>query len=352
MEGGQEPPFRNYLNMLEPLQSTRFERQAVCQKAIVSLLQYVNKPCVLVGEGSGCQIAWLAADVVPDLVAGIVAVSPSGPPFGTANGIKTNGEPAYNNKYELSKSLRIYGLTDIPITFDPPLEPPRNILEGLCYDSGSSFSDRYLGDNEPNIGPMLYLERRTFIERRNPSTKRFWWAQKKRSFSNPDGIRQLENIKKVHQLVLTGSSSENSVYDHATVLFMKQAGCDKLTWRRLGDFGLSGNSRLMFLETNSDQIAHMITTWINKTVTTSLRRPSAIAVESEAPQPSAIAVGPEAPRPSIVKESEASQPSATVVEPEAQPALPSPVTPSVEKADCKEADCIVVEPLDEPMDEP
>lgn len=50
---------------------------------------------------------WLIADARPELVRGILSIEPSGPPF---------REAIFSNT-----SARPYGLTDIPLTYDPPV---------------------------------------------------------------------------------------------------------------------------------------------------------------------------------------------------------------------------------------
>jgi len=62
----------------------------------------------------GGLMPWLIADVRPELVRGILSIEPSGPPF---------REAIFSNT-----SARPYGLTDIPLTYDPPVANPMKPL--------------------------------------------------------------------------------------------------------------------------------------------------------------------------------------------------------------------------------
>jgi len=59
-------------------------------------------------------IGWPIADARPKLVKAIIAAEPSGPPF--ANAVFGN-EPA-----------RLWGVTDIPMTYDPPVSDPKQLV--------------------------------------------------------------------------------------------------------------------------------------------------------------------------------------------------------------------------------
>ncbi|WP_127128769.1 alpha/beta fold hydrolase [Georgenia sp. SYP-B2076] len=72
-------------------------------------------PAVLVTHSAGGPVGWLVADARPDLVQGIAAVEPMGPPFAEFPGMGT-----------LS-----WGLTAAPITYDPPARAPEE-LRGLA----------------------------------------------------------------------------------------------------------------------------------------------------------------------------------------------------------------------------
>ena len=56
---------------------------------------------------------WLIADARPQLVKAIVAIEPAGPPF--------------EGTLVASEKKRSWGLTDIPVTYDPPIKDPSEI---------------------------------------------------------------------------------------------------------------------------------------------------------------------------------------------------------------------------------
>lgn len=63
----------------------------------MSILRRLNAAAtILVGEGSGATVAWLAADRAPELVACIVAIEPDGSPFVCANPFYLGGFQLYD----------------------------------------------------------------------------------------------------------------------------------------------------------------------------------------------------------------------------------------------------------------
>ena len=50
-----------------------FQRQRYGRDKVVRLLRNIGK-ATLVGEGTGATIAWLAADMVPEFVHGVIAI--------------------------------------------------------------------------------------------------------------------------------------------------------------------------------------------------------------------------------------------------------------------------------------
>lgn len=73
--------------------------------------------------------------------------------------------------------------------------------------------------------------------------------------------RQLANLRTMSHVVVTGQASAHSTYDWTTVQFLRQAGVAAHRLQ-LEDYNIRGNGHLMFLESNSDQIASLISAWI------------------------------------------------------------------------------------------
>src|SRR5215472_660899 len=82
------------------------------QEAGAALLDKIGPAIVLTHSQSG-PFGWLIADARPNLVKGIVAIEPSGPPF--ENTIIGTGK------------ARAWGPTDIALTYDPPVKDPSEI---------------------------------------------------------------------------------------------------------------------------------------------------------------------------------------------------------------------------------
>ncbi|KAF5009065.1 hypothetical protein FDECE_4688 [Fusarium decemcellulare] len=250
-----DPIFAKYCASLTTLHLNKIERQSLAQNALQALLQHVGKS-VLISEGTGSNMAWLATDVEPGLVAGVIAVEPAGPPFGTAKPRLGNPNRTYTQFIQRDKNNRIYGLTDIPLTYDPPTHPhegfdqparePLDIERILRPDQlGACFMQKRLEGSESTTSP----------------------EDRAAELVAPAGsVRQLTNLKKVPQAVVTAHASSHMQYDWATASFMIQAGVD-VDWIRLEEQKILGNGHLMFLETNSDQIARVLVNWIaRKTV--------------------------------------------------------------------------------------
>ncbi|KAF5645473.1 hypothetical protein F52700_2036 [Fusarium sp. NRRL 52700] len=223
-----DPVFAKYCASLETLHLNKVERQSLAQNALQALLRHVGKS-ILVGEGSGGAAAWLATDVEPDLVAGVIVLEPPGPPFGTACPKERNPYRQYTPFIQYEEGTRIYGLTDIPLTYDPPAHP-------------------HGGYGHPEKNPL------DITQLTSPDGKSECFVQAPKP-------RKLINIKKVPNAVVTAHASSHGMYDWATVTFMLQAGvkCDLI---KLEDKNILGNGHLMFLETNSNEIAQVLMDWI------------------------------------------------------------------------------------------
>lgn len=241
------------------LHLNKVERQSLAQNALQALLRHIGKS-ILIGEGAGGNATWLAADVEPDLIAGAIAVEPVGPPFGTACPREANPYHRYNPFIQRQEGTRIYGLADIPITYDPPA----HAHEGFDPPAKDPL------DLIKVIAPNNKSE--CFMQRTPDST-----AEYTRKPGNK--VRQLINIKKVPCFVVTAQASSHAIYDWAVVAFMMQAGVET-DWTRLEDEGIKGNGHLMFLETNSDEIAQVLLNWILRKATPKsfLDMPSSMAL--------------------------------------------------------------------------
>ncbi|KAJ6442679.1 hypothetical protein O9K51_03854 [Purpureocillium lavendulum] len=244
--------FENYYASLGPLPLRKAERQGLSQDALSNLLQRTGR-AALVGEGTGATMAWLAADAVPHLVAGVVAIEPAGPPAGNASRPCSDGVRRYSPLICFDPTVRQYGIAEIPLTYDPPV--------GAAVDhNGVAVSD----------STPLEFQAQTFTDDEDgrPRTcmmQRVRWdalvTDETGGLRLPQP-RQLVNLSKVPHAVVTAPASSHSTYDWATVQYLRQAGVEVLHLR-LEHYNMWGNGHLMFLEDNSDQVASLVMGWID-----------------------------------------------------------------------------------------
>ena len=143
------------------------ETQQRNKDAGAALLDKIGPAIVLTHSQSGA-FGWLIADARPQLVKGIVAIEPSGPPF-EATIIGTG-------------RTRPWGPTDIPITYDPPVKDPSEIA---------------IEREAKADGPDLFV----------------CWMQKAPA-------RQLVNLKNIPVMIMAAEASYHQLYDHCTAKYL------------------------------------------------------------------------------------------------------------------------------------
>ena len=188
------------------------ETQARNQAAGAALLDKIGSAIVLTHSQSG-PFGWLIADARPNLVKAVIGIEPSGPPFENAIIGKGKG--------------RVWGVTDIPMTYDPPVKDPAEIA----------------------------VERE---ERADGADLFTCWMQKAPA-------RQFVNLKGIPALVMASEASYHAAYDHCTAKYLNQAGM-KTEFMRLEDKGIHGNGHMVMIEKNNLDIAHLIDEWVVKNV--------------------------------------------------------------------------------------
>jgi pimeloyl-ACP methyl ester carboxylesterase len=194
-----DPIFDAFYASLAPFLADEAETQALGQKAGAALLDRIG-PALLLTHSQGGALGWLIADARPDLVRGIAAVEPSGPPM---------------------HKERVWGPTAIPLRYDPPVERPEDLARAIGRTSAS----------EP----------------------RWTW-------SGPERI--LPNLIDIPVLMVLSESSYHVPYDPSTAAFLRAAGV-KVEVLRLAEAGLRGNGHLMMLERNSSDVASRIARWLS-----------------------------------------------------------------------------------------
>jgi len=203
-----DPIFDQFYASQVQFLASNAETQKLVQHAAAALLDRIGPAIVLTHSQSG-PFGWLIADVRPKLVKAIVAVEPSGPPFqDTVIG---------------KDKARAWGVTDIPITYDPPITDPSQLQ-----------IEQQATPDKPDLVQC--------------------WQQKA-------PVHSLANLRSIPVMLLTSEASFHAVYDHCTARYLKQAGVNT-DFVRLEERGIHGNAHMMMLEKNNLQIAKLITSWL------------------------------------------------------------------------------------------
>jgi pimeloyl-ACP methyl ester carboxylesterase len=184
------------------------ETQSLFQAAGVALLDRIG-PAIVVTHSQSGSLGWLLGDARPTLVKGIVALEPSGPPF--------------RNAVFDENSARTWGLTDIPLTYEPP--------------AARSGDLKTVTQQVPDGADLVPCVRQA------------------------DPPRQLVRLKGIPVLIVTAEASYHAVYDHCTAQFLTQAGVPN-TFMRLEREGIRGNGHMLMLEMNHFEIAAAVQRWL------------------------------------------------------------------------------------------
>jgi pimeloyl-ACP methyl ester carboxylesterase len=187
----------------------------------VALLEKIG-PSILLTHSQSGVFGWKLADARPELVKAHVAVEPNGPPFYDIS--FQGGENWYKDSEKVG---RAWGITRIPLTFDPPASDPSQL--GM-------------------------------VRQENPDA-----PELVRCWLQAEPARQLPRMKGVPTAVVTGEASFRATLDHCTSKFLTQAGI-KNTHIRLENEKVRGNGHMMMLEKNSDEIALVIGNWLDGNV--------------------------------------------------------------------------------------
>jgi pimeloyl-ACP methyl ester carboxylesterase len=188
--------------------SSAVETETLIQAAGSALLDKIG-PAILVTHSQSGSFGWLLADSRPKAVKAIVAIEPSGPPF--RNSV-TNENPS-----------RPWGLTDIPLTYDPPAQTPRDLAP--------------VHEPTPDAPNLTAC-----------------WKQ-------ADPPRRLAHLQGIPVVIVTSESSYHAGYDHCTSKYLTQAGVPNTFWR-LQEQGIHGNGHMMMLEKNNLEVAALLQKWI------------------------------------------------------------------------------------------
>jgi pimeloyl-ACP methyl ester carboxylesterase len=207
-----DPVFNQFYASQVQFLTSSVETQTLIQQAAAALLDRIGPAIVLTHSQSG-PFGWLIADARPKLVKAIVAVEPGGPPF--ENAVIGSGRE------------RPWGMTDIPMTYDPPVTDPAQLQV-----------EQQATPDKPDLARC--------------------WQQK-------GPARSLPNLHGIPVAIITSEASYHAVYDHCTARYLTQAGV-RNDFIRLEEHGIHGNAHMMMLEKNNLQIASLIATWLSKNI--------------------------------------------------------------------------------------
>lgn len=118
---------------------------------------------------------------------------------------------------------RAYGVTSLPMTYDPPISSPNDIPK-ITIPATS-----------PNVSACT---------------------------QQSDPPRKMVNLSKIPVLIVTSEASFHAPYDYCTVNYLRQAGVS-VSWLNLQAFGIHGNAHFIFLEKNSLEIVPILEAWTN-----------------------------------------------------------------------------------------
>ena len=207
-----DPIFDQFYASQVQFLASNVETETLIQHAAAALLDHIGPAIVLTHSQSG-PFGWLIADARPKLVKAIVAIEPAGPPF--------------HDEVIGTGKARAWGVTDIPITYDPPITDPSQLQ-----------TEQQASPDKPDLARCS--------EQKAP-------------------VHSLVNLRHIPVMMVTSEASYHAVYDHCTARYLRQAGVST-DFIRLEQRGIHGNAHMMMLEKNNLQIARLITSWLAKHV--------------------------------------------------------------------------------------
>jgi pimeloyl-ACP methyl ester carboxylesterase len=179
------------------------------QKAYSALLDKIGASYLITHSQAGTY-GWLVGDARPDLVKGIVALEPSGPPF--------QNEPPFGGGL-----ARPWGVTVTEIQYEPSAGPNATHLSTIVLPPVDSEHTQCIMQAEP--------------------------------------AKKLKNLANIPVLIVSGEASFHAPYGQCTVNYLKQAGVD-VDYADLGEQGIHGNGHFFFMEKNNLVIAKRVLRWL------------------------------------------------------------------------------------------
>ncbi|KAG8158150.1 hypothetical protein KVR01_011911 [Diaporthe batatas] len=209
-----DPAFDSFFSSQVAYQGNNTITAHLSNHSYVALADHIATPHILITHSQAGLMGYQLANERPDLLAGLVSVEPGARPFESWTG------PPYAPGYSLSFPPLEYGITPLPLVFDPPLP---------ADDPGALVGETHPATS-PNLAPCIL---------------------------QVEPARKLPNLAKVPMLQMVGESSFQSVYSGCVASFLLQAGVD-VEFVRLEERGIRGNGHFIFLEKNSIEVAEKV----------------------------------------------------------------------------------------------
>jgi pimeloyl-ACP methyl ester carboxylesterase len=184
----------------------------------IALLEMIGTPVILFTHSQGGGFGFDITESRPNLVRAMVTAEPGGPQFGGADTAKVEPGPRNPNSW---------GLTNMRYEYDPPAQSPADLKVVLEEKS----------DRPDEVRCWMQVE---------PARKLVRWQDKR-------------------VLAISANGTYHRVYDPCIPKFLNQAGV-KTDFIRLEEVGIRGNSHMMMLERNSDDIIEFVVDWIKDNV--------------------------------------------------------------------------------------
>jgi pimeloyl-ACP methyl ester carboxylesterase len=213
-KGKMGDPIFDYYAKTDSQTPTAKDLERLTADDVVELIDLIHQPVILLLHSGVAPSGWLAADARPKLVKGIVAAEPVAPPIDNAE----RGATGLG---------RLWGLTNDPITYDPPVKNATE-LQTVHQDEADG----------PDLIPC--------VVQKEPAHK-------------------LINLEGIPVLDVVGEGSYHHPYSHCVAKWLNQAGV-KTTYVNLEDVGIRGNGHQFMSEKNSAEIAKFFMDWLEKNV--------------------------------------------------------------------------------------
>jgi pimeloyl-ACP methyl ester carboxylesterase len=213
-KGKMGDPVFDYFAKTDTQSPTAKDMEKLTADDIVELVDLIHEPVILLLHSGVAPSGWLVADARPRLIKGIIAAEPLAPPIENAErGATGPGRP--------------WGLTNMPVTYDPPIKEASE-LQPIRQDKPDG----------PDLIPC-------FVQR--------------------EPAHKLINLQGIPVLDVAGEGSYHHPYSHCVAKWLNQAGV-KATYVNLEDVGIRGNGHQFMSEKNSAEIAKFFMDWLEKNV--------------------------------------------------------------------------------------